>query len=93
VYESEKELKNADILKEIQSGAKLRHVKCNDRSKPFLKGTVTQELASPSVKVRVHKSFGIIIKSGEELCNVKCNNSSKPFLKGMVSQEFLYNLR
>jgi hypothetical protein len=38
VYESEKELKNADILKEIQGGAKLRHVKCNDRSKPCLRG-------------------------------------------------------
>lgn len=38
VYESEKDSKNADILKEIQRGAKLRHVKCNDRSKPNLRG-------------------------------------------------------
>ena len=40
VYESEAETKNKDILKDIQKGAKLRHVKTNDRSKPNLRGTV-----------------------------------------------------
>ena len=40
VYESEKDSKNADILKEIQRGSKLRHVKCNDRSKPNLRGII-----------------------------------------------------
>jgi len=38
VYDSEKDSKNADILKDIQKGAKLRHVRCNDRSKPNLRG-------------------------------------------------------
>ena len=38
VYESEKHSKDADILKEINKGIKLNHVKCNDRSKPNLKG-------------------------------------------------------
>lgn len=38
VYESEKDTKNANILKEIKKGARLRHVKCNDRSKPNLRG-------------------------------------------------------
>jgi len=38
VYESEKHSKEADILKEISQGARLKHVKCNDRSKPNLKG-------------------------------------------------------
>lgn len=38
VYESEKHSKDADILKEISTGAKLKHVRTNDRSKPNLKG-------------------------------------------------------
>jgi len=38
VYESEKDSQNADILKEISQGSKLKHVRCNDRSKPNLKG-------------------------------------------------------
>jgi len=38
VYESEKHSKDADILKEISTGIKLKHVKCNDRSKPCLRG-------------------------------------------------------
>ena len=38
VYESEKSSKDADILKEISQGSKLKHVRCNDRSKPNLKG-------------------------------------------------------
>jgi len=41
VYESEKNSKEADILKEISQGAKLKHVRCNDRSKPNLKGIKT----------------------------------------------------
>ena len=40
VYESEKHSKEADILKEISQGAKLKHVRCNDRSKPNLKGEI-----------------------------------------------------
>ena len=38
VYESEKHSKNEDILKEINQGIKLKHVRCNDRSKPCLRG-------------------------------------------------------
>merc|ERR1712013_975233 len=38
VYESEKHSKDADILKEIGQGARLKHVRTNDRSKPNLKG-------------------------------------------------------
>lgn len=38
VYESEKHSKEADILKEISTGARLKRVKTNDRSKPNLKG-------------------------------------------------------
>ena len=38
VYESEKDSKDADILKEINTGAKLKHVRTNDRSKPNLRG-------------------------------------------------------
>jgi len=59
VYDSEKELKNADILNEIKGGHKLRHVKCNDRSKPNLKGirqfkrqlTKEEKLAQPGVSL------------------------------------------
>lgn len=38
VYESEKHSKDADILKEISTGARLKKVRTNDRSKPNLRG-------------------------------------------------------
>ena len=49
VYESEKHSKDADILKEINKGIKLNHVKCNDRSKPNLKGR-----SSPAISVYLY---------------------------------------
>lgn len=38
VYDSEKDSKSEDIMKEIEKGSKLKHVRCNDRSKPNLRG-------------------------------------------------------
>ena len=43
MFESENS-NNVDILKEIAKGIKLRHVKTNDRSKPNLKGIVSNAL-------------------------------------------------
>ena len=48
VYESEKDSKEADILKEISQGQKLRHVRCNDRSKPNLRGGI------PRIRLAFH---------------------------------------
>ena len=38
VYESEKYIHNKDILNDIKKGVRLKHVRTNDRSKPFLRG-------------------------------------------------------
>ena len=37
-YDSEKDLQNKDILKDIKKGVRLKHVRTNDRSKPNLRG-------------------------------------------------------
>ena len=38
LYETESPFEDTDILKDIQKGVKLKHVRTNDRSKPFLRG-------------------------------------------------------
>ena len=37
-YDSEKDLQNKDILKDIKKGVRLKHVRTNDRSRPNLRG-------------------------------------------------------
>ena len=39
LYDSEKSKRDEDILKDIEKGVRLKHVKTNDRSKPNLRGT------------------------------------------------------
>jgi len=59
VYESEKESKNEDILKEISKGIKLKHVRSNDRSKPCLKGIKSfKRQATKEEKLGKGFSFG-----------------------------------
>ena len=38
LYDSEKTKQEEDILKDIEKGVRLKHVKTNDRSKPNLRG-------------------------------------------------------
>merc|ERR1712141_220522 len=38
LYDSEKSKKDEDILKDIEKGVRLKHVRTNDRSKPNLRG-------------------------------------------------------
>jgi hypothetical protein len=40
LYESEKTIQEEDILKDIEKGVRLKHVKTNDRSKPNLRGKI-----------------------------------------------------
>merc|ERR1719334_1789785 len=68
VYESEKHSQNADILKEIERGARLKHVKCNDRSKPNLKGIKTfKRQMTKEEKLEKGFSFGDDNLPSEEL--------------------------
>lgn len=41
LYDSERSVKEKDILKEIEKGVRLKHVRTNDRSKPNLRGELT----------------------------------------------------
>ena len=43
LYDSEKSKKEEDILKDIEKGIRLKHVKTNDRSKPNLRGNINIE--------------------------------------------------
>lgn len=46
MYESESKAEETDhhqLLKDIQQGVKLRKVKTNDKSKPYIEGTVITE--------------------------------------------------
>ena len=40
LYDSEKSKRDEDILKDIEKGVRLKHVKTNDRSKPNLRGKI-----------------------------------------------------
>ena len=53
VYESEKKEDDSHnkLLKQIQTGVRLRKVKCNDRSKPNLDGTSTPIKQLPTHKI------------------------------------------
>ena len=41
LYDSEKSKKDEDILKDIEKGVRLKHVRTNDRSKPNLRGNIS----------------------------------------------------
>ena len=41
LYDSEKSKKEEDILKDIEKGVRLKHVRTNDRSKPNLRGNIS----------------------------------------------------
>ena len=41
-YDSEKDLQNKDILKDIKKGVRLKHVRTNDRIRPNLRGKIVR---------------------------------------------------
>lgn len=74
-------------MKEVESGRKLRHVKCNDRSSPILtsqsitniKGQFIYETEKPNV----HNALLKQIQFGVKLKTTRTNDRSKPVLDGL----------
>ncbi|XP_011645334.1 DNA ligase 1-like [Pogonomyrmex barbatus] len=81
----------ANMMKEVESGKKLRHVKCNDRSAPLIE-RVNKVTADPagkahfvfeSEKSNMHNQLLKQIQQGVKLKSVKTNDRSKPMLEGL----------
>lgn len=72
------------MMKEVESGKKLRHIDCNDRSAPLLPGIKVKEtFMYESEKPNVHNLLLQAIQGGVNLKSVKCNDRSKPILDGL----------
>lgn len=75
------------MMKEVESGRKLRHVKCNDRSSPILtsqsitniKGQFIYETEKPNV----HNALLKQIQFGVKLKTTRTNDRSRPVLDGL----------
>ncbi|KOX73608.1 hypothetical protein WN51_13685 [Melipona quadrifasciata] len=81
----------ASMMKEVESGKKLRHVKCNDRSAPLIE-RVNKVTADPagkahfvfeSEKSNMHNELLKQIQEGIKLKRVQTNDRSKPMLEGL----------
>ncbi|KAM0725099.1 Actobindin-B/C [Formica fusca] len=81
----------ASMMKEVENGKPLRHVKCNDRSAPLIE-RVNKVTADPagkahfvfeSEKSNIHNQLLKQIQQGVKLKIVKTNDRSKPMLEGL----------
>nr|XP_050868672.1 cyclin-dependent kinase 11B-like [Vespula vulgaris] len=81
----------ASMMKEVESGRRLRHVTCNDRSAPLIE-RVNKVTADPagkahfvfeSEKSNMHNQLLKQIQEGVKLKSVKTNDRSKPILEGL----------
>lgn len=77
------------MLKEVESGPKLKHVQCNDRSKPLLpkvKDSDKSQFIYESERTEKDDSHNQLLKEiqgGVTLKKVKTNDRSKPILEGL----------
>ncbi|ODN00295.1 hypothetical protein Ocin01_06400 [Orchesella cincta] len=78
------------MMKEIETGRKLKRVQCNDRSKPILPRMkscgkfVFESEAKPATKSdALHNKLLNEIQGGVKLKRVQCNDRSKPILSGL----------
>ncbi|XP_066590110.1 calponin homology domain-containing protein DDB_G0272472-like isoform X2 [Prorops nasuta] len=81
----------ASMMKEVESGRTLKHVKCNDRSAPLIErvNKVTNEsegnthFVFESEKSNMHNQLLKQIQEGVRLKSVKTNDRSRPILEGL----------
>lgn len=72
------------MLKEIESNKKLKHVECNDRSKPLLpKAKAKGQFLYESEKQNAHNELLKQIQQGICLKKAVTNDRSKPILEGL----------
>lgn len=74
-------------MKEVESGRKLRHVKCNDRSQPILTSksitNIKGQFVYETEKANVHNALLKQIQFGVKLKTTKTNDRSRPVLDGL----------
>lgn len=77
----------SDMMKEVESGRKLRHVQCNDRSQPILTSksitNIKGQFVYETEKANVHNALLKQIQFGVQLKTTRCNDRSKPVLAGL----------
>lgn len=81
----------ACMMKEVESGRKLKHVQCNDRSAPLIErvNKVKTDPTGPvhfiyeSEKSNAHNKLLHQIQKGVQLKSVKTNDRSRPNLEGL----------
>ncbi|XP_014227938.1 microfibrillar-associated protein 1-like [Trichogramma pretiosum] len=79
------------MMKEVETGIKLKHVQCNDRSAPIIDRALAKvseptgdaHFVFASEKSNVHNKLLQEIQSGVKLKSVKTNDRSKPILQGL----------
>ncbi|XP_058986480.1 glutamic acid-rich protein isoform X5 [Musca domestica] len=75
------------MMKEVESGKKLRHVECNDRSQPILTcksmTKVDNKFIYETEKENSHNKLLQQIQSGVRLKPTQTNDRSKPFIEGL----------
>ncbi|XP_016949973.1 microtubule-associated protein futsch isoform X2 [Drosophila biarmipes] len=77
----------SEMMKEVESGKKLRHVACNDRSQPILTcksmTKVDDKFIYETEKGNSHNKLLLQIQGGIKLKPTKTNDRSKPVLDGL----------
>uniref|UniRef100_A0A2S2QU59 WH2 domain-containing protein n=1 Tax=Sipha flava TaxID=143950 RepID=A0A2S2QU59_9HEMI len=77
----------SDMMKEVESGKKLKHVECNDRSAPIISSTKSkgQFLYESETKAEETDHHQLLkdIQHGVKLRKVKTNDKSKPYIEGL----------
>ncbi|KAG8229826.1 hypothetical protein J437_LFUL008794 [Ladona fulva] len=74
----------ATMMKEVEQGKKLRHVQCNDRSKPLLPQVKAKgQFVYETEQKNIHNQLLNQIQQGVKLKRVQTNDRSKPMLNGL----------
>ncbi|XP_055691892.1 glutamic acid-rich protein isoform X2 [Lutzomyia longipalpis] len=77
----------SEMMAEVEQGKKLRHVECNDRSRPILTcksmTKVKGQFIFETEKANAHNVLLQQIQQGIRLKPTKCNDRSRPVLEGL----------
>ncbi|KAL9871346.1 sarcomere length short isoform 3-T6 [Glossina fuscipes fuscipes] len=77
----------SEMMKEVETGKRLRHVECNDRSQPILTcksmTKVDNKFIYETEKENSHNKLLKQIQGGIKLKPTQTNDRSKPFLEGL----------
>ncbi|XP_071449143.1 calponin homology domain-containing protein DDB_G0272472-like isoform X2 [Hetaerina americana] len=74
----------AEMMKEVEDGIKLKHVQCNDRSKPLLPQVKAKgQFVYETEQKNIHNQLLNQIQQGVKLKRTVTNDRSKPVLDGL----------